>query len=269
MFRVAEKLILDGTGFVHFRHPFHAGGVYYIFNAVMTHIACFVAASLYSTYSTSIAPDYNTTGGNYASEHAANTTATLPVNGSAAVHAGANSSKIGDLPLFVAIGTLVAVWTIAFLGFLLTMKREYRGSFVSTQTGRAYAQAHFLDHDGDDARRVHIFHFNEQLWRSIRYLVRHWVLGAYATWLQLSPAWFTNALRALIPDDLMPAPVVQQLDAQTPGGRRLTLHNMGMQRRVSLVFGGAESGAAEPPAPFFASALAPDSEPEAAPSNWH
>jgi hypothetical protein len=71
-------------------------------------------------------------------------------------------------------------------------------------------------------------------WQSIRELVRQWALGAYATWAQLSPAWLTDALRALIPDDFMPAPVVQQLDAQAPGGRRRTLANMGTLRPMSL-----------------------------------
>jgi hypothetical protein len=123
---------------------------------------------------------------------------------------------------------------------LLTMKREYVGTFVSTQTGCAYTRSYFLDNPGDDARRIHIFFLNERKWRSIRDLVRQWVLGAYATWLQLSPVWFTNALRTLIPDDFMPAPVVQQMDAQAPGGRRRTLESMGTLRRVSLALSGTE-----------------------------
>ena len=67
------------------------------------------------------------------------------------------------------------------------------------------------------------------------------MLGAYATWVQLSPVWLNDALRALIPDDFMPAPVVQQLDAQAPGGRRRTLETMGALRRISLAFSGVDS----------------------------
>ena len=36
--------------------------------------------------------------------------------------------------------------------------------------------------------------------------------------------------------DLIPAPVVQQLHAQAPGGRRRTIETMGALRRVSLAF---------------------------------
>jgi DNA topoisomerase-1 len=58
--------------------------------------------------------------------------------------------------LITVIGTLSAVYAIAFVGLLLTMKREYVGTFVSTQTGCAYAQSHFLDNEGKDAKRASI-----------------------------------------------------------------------------------------------------------------
>ena len=256
--RVCEKIVLDGTGFVQFRHPFNAGGFYYIFNAVMTHVACFVAAALYSGHFTGTVLDnrgYNFTEGNYTSASTtdaivANATATFPTNaaanGSTAAEHDAgttvNTGKIDNFTLFATIGTLSAVWTVAFVGLLLTMKREYRGSFVSLQTGCAYSRAHFLDHDGD-SRRAEIFYTNQRHWRSIRDLVRQWVLGAYATWLQLRPAWLTEALHTHIPDDFMPAPVVQQLDAQAPGGRRRTVESMGTLRRFSLALAGAEDTA--------------------------
>jgi hypothetical protein len=120
------------------------------------------------------------------------------------------------------------------------MNRKYIGTFVSLQTGCAYAQSQFIDHPGHDERRIAIFFYNERLWRSIRDLVRQWALGAYAMWLQLSPAWFTNAVRSLIPDDFMPAAEVQQLDARAPGGPRPTIANIGELRRMSLAFSGAE-----------------------------
>ncbi len=100
------------------------------------------------------------------------------------------------------------MWVIAFVGLLLTMKREYVGTFVSTQSGGAFSRSHFLDHPGDDARRINIFLSNERHWRSIRDLVRQWVLGAYETWLQLRPVWLTNALRQLIPGDFLPTPAL-------------------------------------------------------------
>ena len=260
VFRFVEKLLLDSTGFVILRHPFYAGGFYYCFNAMMTHVACFVAAALYSTHYTGTALDdesYSATGGNYYTANTnttvASATGVLAANGTAADFAGTRLNKMDDFTLFATIATLSAVWAVAAVGLLLTMNREYIGTFASLQTGCAFSRAHFLDHAGDDARRINIFLSNELHWRSIRDLVRQWVLGAYATWLLLSPAWLNNAVRAMIPDDFMP---VQQLDAQALGRRR-SLANMGALRRVSLAFAGAEA-TTEWSAPVSTPAMAPE-----------
>jgi hypothetical protein len=118
----------------------------------------------------------------------------------------------------------------------LTIKPEYLHTFVSLQTGYAYTQSYFLDNQGDDARRVRIFFCNERHWQAIRDRVRQWVLSVYATWQALMPAFFTADLQARIPDDLMPAQVVRDLNAQSPDGRRLTVQNMGLVRRMSHAF---------------------------------
>ena len=144
-----------------------------------------------------------------------------------------HASKIGDLPLFATVGALAAVWLIAVVGLSLTIKREYRHTFLSMQTGYAYSQSYFLDNQGNDAKRVLIFFCNERHWRAIRDRVRQWVLSVYATWQALMPAFFTADLQARIPDDFMPAQAVQDLDAQSSDGRRPTLKNMGLVRRMS------------------------------------
>ena len=105
------------------------------------------------------------------------------------LHATANAagvnvhaSKIGDLPLFTIVVTLAVLLLVAVVGLSLTIQREYLRTFVSLQTGCAHAQSYFLDNEGDDAKRVEIFFFNERQWRAIRDRVREWVLGAYAAW---------------------------------------------------------------------------------------
>ena len=149
--------------------------------------------------------------------------------------AGVNvhASKIGDVTLFTIVATLAVAWLVAVVGLSLTIKREYLHTFVSLQTGCAHAQSTFLDNEGDDAKRIHIFFCNERQWQAIRNRVREWVLGVYAAWKALMPSWFTPDLQARIPDEFMPAQVVHDLNAQAPGGRRPTLQNMGMLRRVS------------------------------------
>jgi hypothetical protein len=143
------------------------------------------------------------------------------------------ASKIGDLPLFATVGAFAAVWLTALVGLSLTINRKYLHTFVSLQTGYAYSQSYFLDNQGNDARRVLIFFCNERHWRAIRDRVRQWVLGVYAAWQALTPAFFTADLQARIPDDFMPAQAVQDLNEQSPAGRRPTVQNMGLVRRMS------------------------------------
>jgi hypothetical protein len=119
------------------------------------------------------------------------------------------------------------------VGLLLTIKREYLHTFVSLQTGYSFSQSYFLDNQGNNTRRVIIFFCNERHWHAIRDRVRQWVLSMYATWQALMPAFFTADLQARIPDDFMPAQVVQDLNAQSRAGRRPTLQNMGLLRRMS------------------------------------
>jgi hypothetical protein len=147
------------------------------------------------------------------------------------------ASKIDDLTLFTTVMALAASWLVAVVGLALTVERKYLRTFVSLQTGSAYAQAYFLDNEGDDARRILIFFHTERQWRAIRARVRVWVLGMYAAWRALMPAWFTTDLRARIPDEFMPMQVVHDLDAQAPGGRRPTLKDMGLVRRMSHAVG--------------------------------
>ncbi len=146
------------------------------------------------------------------------------------------ASKIGDMPLFATVGALAAVWLIAGVGLSLTIKREYLRTFVSLQTGYADSQSYFLDDQGNDARRVLIFFCNERHWQAIRDRVRQWVLSAYAAWQALMPAFFTADLQARIPDDFMPAQAVQDLNALSRAGRRPTVRNMGLLRRMSQAY---------------------------------
>jgi hypothetical protein len=144
-----------------------------------------------------------------------------------------HASKIDDLPLFATVGALAAAWLVAIVGLSFTIKRKHLHTFVSLQTGYAVTQSYFLDNQGDDAKRINIFFMNERHWQAIRDRVRQWVLSVYATWQALMPAFFTTDLQARIPDDFMPAQAVQDLNAQSRDGRRPTLQNMGLVRRMS------------------------------------
>ena len=124
------------------------------------------------------------------------------------------------------------------MGLSLRIKREYLHTFWSTQTGCAFSRSYFLDNEGNDAIRVNIFFKNERHWRSICERVRQWVLRMYATWEALKPTWFTDATKAAIPDDFMPAEALRRENARAAGGRRPSVADLAVLRRVSLAAGG-------------------------------
>jgi hypothetical protein len=148
-----------------------------------------------------------------------------------------HTSKIDDFPLLAIVAMLAVALLVAMVGLSLTIKREYLHTFVSLKTGCAYAQSHFLDNEGNDAKRIKIFFFDEGQWRAIRDRVREWVLSMYVVWKAIAPSWFTTDLQARIPDEFMPTQVVHDLNAQAPNGRRRTVQDMGLLRRVSHVAG--------------------------------
>ena len=131
-----------------------------------------------------------------------------------ATRVGSTAGKIDFVTLVASVGTLFAVWAFAALGVWLTMKPEYRRTFWSTQTGCAYSQSKFLDNEGKDAKRIEIFGMNERHWRAIRDRVRQWVLAMYAAWQALKPVWFTDTVKAQIPDAFIPTEALRRENAR-------------------------------------------------------
>jgi hypothetical protein len=220
------------AGLVHFRHPCELGGAYYCFNTIMNQLSVFVAAFIYWKYyiPPTAAVDIlravlNATGTNSSASNvsAANLT-NAPVSDlvvSAASYTLVNATGVGVIAgkidlvtLAASVGALFAVWAFAALCVWLTMKPEYRRTFWSTQTGNAFSQSYFLGNEGSDAKRIVIFSMNERHWRAIRDRVRQWVLAMYATWHALKPVWFTDAVKAQIPDAFIPTEALRRENAR-------------------------------------------------------
>jgi hypothetical protein len=256
--RFGNKVLIDFVGFIHMRHPYDLGGACFLFEAITSQLYVVVATILYSQYyvHSTTARDVLRADLNADNSTSANATTLilLSSNDIRANHPNVSSSsanytfgysmgerllvgKVDALTLLATVGTLIAVWTMAVVGLSLTIKREYLHTFWSTQTGYAYSQSTFLDHEGNDAIRINIVVINERHWRSIRERVRQWVLRMYATWEALKPPWFTDARKAAIPDDFMPAESLRSENARAPGGRRPSVAEMGVLRRASLAAG--------------------------------
>jgi hypothetical protein len=136
--RCVVKVLVDFTACVHFRNPLELGGAYWLLNAAMSQLSCFASVALYDIY--------------YVGD-----------------------AKIGGSFLYGIVGALGTVWFLSFGTFLLIIRREYRRTFVSMQTGSDYAIGYFRDNAANEARQIQIFYCNEVMWRSIRPAVKAWV----------------------------------------------------------------------------------------------
>ncbi len=139
------------------------------------------------------------------------------------------------------VGTLTAVWAISYGILLLTMDRKYVSTFFSTQTGRDCVMNYFLHNDGNDESRAWIFFSNQELWRPIRAQVLAWVRLRFRIWKQTNPAWFTQALIASIPTDMLPPRDANRLEAQAQaqGRRHSSIHDpdASLARRLTVTLG--------------------------------
>jgi hypothetical protein len=148
-------------------------------------------------------------------------------------------AKLEAATLYIFVSTLTAVSIVSFGALLLTIERKYVRTFFSTQTGGEYVMSHFLDNDGNDELRADVFYHNQELWRPIRPQVQAWLRSRFKTWRRTKPAWFTDALVACIPTDMLPLRDAKRLSAQAPGGRRSTVHDAGasLTQRMSVSLG--------------------------------
>jgi hypothetical protein len=134
-------------------------------------------------------------------------------------------AKLEAATLYAFVGTLTAVSIVSFGVLLLAMERKYVRTFFSAQTGGEFAMSIFLDNDSNDKLRSRVFTFSEELWRPIRPQVQAWLHLCFRMWRRNKPAWFSEALVACIPTDMLPVRDAKRLSAQAPGGRRSTVHD--------------------------------------------
>ena len=87
--------------------------------------------------------------------------------------------------------------------FLKLAKKEYRGTFFSFETGNDWAMSFFLKGD-TDAKRVKPLRLNKHKWKKIRPEMKEFVLANWERWEEEQPAFFTEAFKKRVDDDMVP-----------------------------------------------------------------
>jgi hypothetical protein len=162
-------VIADFTAVVQFRAPGEMGGLYFTVNNAMGFVFCFVVIEIF-----------------FASD------------------VGKALSMQDEGFALNALFGLLVFWALnAALGVSM-MKKEYRKTFVSLESGCEWAQKFFLEGETDKTKSKTV-RLNKKKWESIKEPVKKWVRENWWTRKEEKPGWFTDAWIAKVPDDFIPA----------------------------------------------------------------
>jgi hypothetical protein len=83
------------------------------------------------------------------------------------------------------------------------MKKRYRSTFWSTETGNEWVQTAFLQ-GASDAIKKSVLTKNKGKWKAIEPQVKEWVKGGWLGWERDNPDWFTDHWKSKVPSDWVP-----------------------------------------------------------------
>jgi hypothetical protein len=128
-------------------------------------------------------------------------------------------------------GYSCGAWFACFGLFLMLMKKKYRKTFYSTETGNEWAVSFFLKGD-TDAKRVKPLRLNKKKWKKIEPEMKEFVIENWEIWEEEKPKFFTEVFKARLDDDWLSAAELRR-QKKVGGGQR---------RRSSLgdLMGGGE-----------------------------
>ncbi|GMH76642.1 hypothetical protein TrLO_g9456 [Triparma laevis f. longispina] len=165
--RFATKLISDYTGIAQLRHPHELGPVYWLGMIIFNQAWGWIAF------------------------------------GSVTVVFEVKS----NFDLNTMIGTLALLNVLFFAGlstFYFSCKKEYRGTFMSTERGFDYSRKLFLEGGKNHAKRMTIFSINKAHWKDLKRPVNRFVRTNWQKWKDSKVEWLTDDLILSLPTEFIP-----------------------------------------------------------------
>jgi len=115
---------------------------------------------------------------------------------------------------------------VTFGMIFLLMKKEYRGSFWDTTTGKQQAMHRF--EFGDEFTKANVVRKNKKMWAGIREDAKEWVQANWWRWEAEQPSFFTHAWIAKLPLDMIPEDAQQaanEIRESVRRGSAIIAHN--------------------------------------------
>jgi hypothetical protein len=92
---------------------------------------------------------------------------------------------------------------LAFAVFLGLMKKKYRSTFWSMETGNEWIQSFFIQGGSDDIK-MYVIGFNKAKWKAIEPQVKECIREGWMGWEREKPSWFTDNWKSRVPVDWVP-----------------------------------------------------------------
>jgi len=108
----------------------------------------------------------------------------------------------GDVA-WTIVGFFSGAWALVFIVFFALMKKEYRGTFFTTTTGKQQIMDRFKSQD--ESVKAGLFKKNKKVWREIKGEVSEWVGENWWRWKEERPEWFTASWVQRVPAEMIPA----------------------------------------------------------------
>ena len=117
------------------------------------------------------------------------------------------------------------------------MKKNYRSTFWSMETGNEWVQSYFLQ-GGSDSIKMNVLTKNKAKWKAIERQVKEWVGEGWMGWERDKPDWFTDNWKAKVPADWVPKEGKAEHERVKESERRRSI--AGSARKGSVMYESAK-----------------------------
>ena len=113
------------------------------------------------------------------------------------------------------------------------MKKKYRSTFWSMETGNEWIQSYFTRGVTDEIK-MNVLNKNKGKWSAIVPQVKEWVEEGWTEWEREKPEWFTDNWKARVPAEWVPKEGKEEHKRAKDCVRRLSF--VGGERKRSVVY---------------------------------
>jgi hypothetical protein len=117
------------------------------------------------------------------------------------------SPYVDERAIYIASSIMkfsIPMTTLCCAVFFWNIERKYFQTFWSTQKGKEYTMAYFLEGESDEIK-IKVFTASRHHWVSIGEEIKKWVALNWAKWEEEKPEWFTDVIKATVPVDFIPS----------------------------------------------------------------